>query len=222
MPKPYYTDDAVAIYHADCHKLLPKCDLHGLPLVLTDPPYGINLDTAYKSNQRGPLAGCNDYPLIHGDDKPFNPSFLLDFDRLCLWGANYYADQLPPQGKWLVWDKRRGIAINDQADCELAWCKGATGNVPRIFSHLWNGMLKDSERDQKRVHPTQKPIALMKWCMGQFYAYPFVVDPFMGAGSTVVAAKQLGQKAIGIEIEEKYCEIAAKRCSQTVMKLEVA
>jgi len=217
LPTPYYERNGITVYCGDCREILPQLDTHGLPLLSTDPPYGVNLDTNYKSNQRGPLAGCNDYLPVHGDDKPFDPTFLLGFDRICLWGANYYADKLPPQGKWLVWDKRDGIAINDQADCELAWCKGASGNVPRIFRHLWNGMLKDSERDQRRVHPTQKPIALMKWCIGQFYAFPVVIDPFMGAGSTLLAAKELGHKCIGIEIEEKYCAIAVKRLAQEVM-----
>ncbi len=220
LPKPYYRDSDVAIFCGDCRDILPLIPDWGLTLVLTDPPYGVNLDTNYKTNQRGALAGCNDYPLVYGDDKPFDPSFLLRFDRVCLWGAQYYANKLPASGKWLVWDKRDGIGINDQADCELSWCKGASGNVPRIFRHLWNGMLKDSERDQRRVHPTQKPVSLMKWCMNQFYGYPLILDPFMGAGSTLRAAKDLGHKTIGIEISEKYCEIAAKRCSQTVMKLE--
>jgi site-specific DNA-methyltransferase (adenine-specific) len=220
LPKPYYDQNGITIYNADCRDVLSELDVK-LGLIITDPPYGVNLDTHYKTNQRGPLAGCNDYPLVYGDNKPFDPAFLLGFDRLCLWGANYYADKLPPQGKWLVWDKRDGIGINDQADCELAWCKGASGNVPRIFRHLWNGMLKDSERDQRRVHPTQKPIALMEWCIGHFYAYPFIVDPFMGSGSTLVAAKNLSHKCIGIEIEEKYCEIAVKRLSQSVMVLDI-
>jgi site-specific DNA-methyltransferase (adenine-specific) len=221
MLKPYYDQDGITIYNGDCREILAELDLHGLPLCVTDPPYGINLDTSYKSNQRGTLAGCNDYPPVYGDDKPFNPSFLMSFSKICLFGANYYADKLPPSGKWLVWDKRDGIGINDQADCELAWCKGASGNTPRIFRHLWNGMLKDSERNQKRVHPTQKPVALMKWCINHFYAFPFVIDPFMGSGSTLLAAKELGFKAIGIEIEEKYCEIAVKRLAQSVMNLSL-
>jgi DNA modification methylase len=218
---PYYEKDGITIYCGDCREILPQLELSGLPLLLTDPPYGINLDTNYKSNQRGPLAGCNDYPRIYSDDKPFEPNFLFGFEKVFIWGAQYFADKLPPSGKWLVWDKRDGIAINDQADCELAWCKGASGNVPRIFRHLWNGMLKDSERDKRRVHPTQKPIALMKWCIGHYYAYNQIVDPFMGSGTTLLAAKELIHKSIGIEISEKYCAIAVKRLSQEVMNLNV-
>ncbi len=223
MITPYYEDkeSGITIYCGDCRTILPQLDSRGIQLLLSDPPYGVNLDTAYKSNQRGPLAGCNDYPPIYGDDKPFDPSFLLYFDKICLWGANYYTDKLPVSGKWLVWDKRDGIGINDQADCELAWCKGAIGNVPRIFRHLWNGMLKDSERDQRRVHPTQKPVALMRWCINQFYVQTLIVDPFMGSGSTLVAAKIMNHPAVGIEINEAYCKIAVERLRQSVMRLEV-
>jgi site-specific DNA-methyltransferase (adenine-specific) len=109
------------------------------------------------------------------------------------------------------------MGSNDQADCELAWVS-SKGNA-RLFHHTWNGMIKASERNEKRVHPTQKPVQLMKWCLGFFPDASLILDPYMGAGSTLLAAKDLGRKAIGIEIEERYCEIAAKRMSQSVMEL---
>jgi hypothetical protein len=190
-------------------------------LLCTDPPYGVNLNTKYASSQRGALAGANDYPPVHGDDKPFDPRHLLVFQNIVTWGANYYADMLPRSGKWLIWDKRDGIAVNDQADCELAWTWGAKGTVPRMYKHLWNGMLKDSERTDRRVHPTQKPIALMKWCMGFFDDSLTVYDPYAGAGSTLVAAVAMNRKAVGVEIEERYCEIAAKRLESTPIPMEL-
>jgi site-specific DNA-methyltransferase (adenine-specific) len=213
--KPYFQDDAVTIFHGDCRDILPLLD--PVDLVLTDPPYGVSLNTNYAKASRGPLSGAHDYPPVFGDEKPFDPSPLLAFPHIILWGANYYADKLPAQGQWLVWDKRDGIALNDQADCELAWTRGTKGTVPRIYRHLWNGMLKDSERDQRRVHPTQKPISLMLWCLGFFPNAHTILDPFMGSGTTLRAAKDLGRKAIGIEIEERYCEIAAKRMAQGVL-----
>lgn len=218
--KPYYEDtkSGITIYHGDCREIIPQ--LGEADLVLTDPPYGVSLNTSYKSSQRGVLAGANDYPPVYGDDKPFSPDFLLRFANLILWGSNYYADKLPPSGQWLIWDKRDGIGFNDQADCELAWTRGTRGTVPRIFAHRWNGMIKDSEKDQRRCHPTQKPLALMSWCLSFFPDAVSIVDPFMGSGTTLRAAKDLGRKAIGIEIEEKYCEIAAKRLSQEVLPLE--
>jgi len=80
-------------------------------------------------------------------------------------------------------------------------------------------MLKASERDQQREHPTQKPVALMKWALSFFPNAQWVIDPYMGSGSTLRAAKDLGRKAIGIEIEERYCDVAARRCAQEVMEL---
>lgn len=214
---PYFEDDSVCIYYGDCREILPQ--LAPIDLVLTDPPYGVSLATNYADKGMGRLAGANNYPPLHGDDSPFDPALILTHHNAILWGANYYADRLPAEGQWLVWDKRDGIAMNDQADCELAWTRGTRGTVPRIYRHLWNGMLKDSERDERRCHPTQKPVALFKWCLGFFPDAQTVLDPFMGSGTTLRAAKDLGRKAIGIEIEERYCEIAAKRMAQAPLPL---
>jgi DNA modification methylase len=122
--KPYYADDWVTIYHGDCRDVIRGLDLSLIDLVIADPSYGVSLDTDYRQAKRGRLAGSNDYPPIHGDGNAFDPRHLLLFPNLVLWGANYYADSLPPNGQWLVWDKRDGTAFNDQADCELAWTRG--------------------------------------------------------------------------------------------------
>ena len=126
-------------------------------------------------------------------------------DRSILWGGNYFG--LPPASKWLVWDK---INSGDFADCELAWT-----NLPgavRMIKHMWNGMLRDGEeRGQQRVHPTQKPVAVMAWCIEQAVYPATILDPFMGSGSTGVAAVRMGRQFIGIERERKYFEIACKR-----------
>lgn len=217
--RPYYERNGITIYHGDCRDVLPELETDAL--LLTDPPYGVQLNTGYASAQRGNLTAAHDYPPVYGDDQPFYPNHLLTFSAIVLWGANYYADRLPAEGQWLVWDKRDGVGYNDQADCELAWTRGTSGTVPRIYRHLWNGMLKASERDARRVHPTQKPVALMRWCIGFFPHCETVVDAYMGGGSTLRAAMDLGRRAIGIEIEERYCEIAAKRLSQEVLPLEV-
>lgn len=219
--KPYYDDGQCVIYHGDCREVVPTLGLTRFlpPLILTDPPYGVSLNTAYHKAQRERLAASHDYPPVHGDDQPFDPTWLVEFPFACLWGANYYANDLPRSGQWLVWDKRDGMALNDQADCELAWTKGAPGTVPRVFRHMWNGMLKDSERSERRVHPTQKPVALMQWCLTFFPDAKTVLDPYMGSGSTLRAAKDAGRQAIGIEFEERYCEIAASRLAQEVLPL---
>lgn len=216
LPKPYYDDGkGIVIYHGDCREILPH--LPKVDLVLTDPPYGINHPTNYAARGRGGLAACQDYPPVFDDDKPFDPTFLLKWPCI-LWGANYYAQLLPPVSGWLVWDKERPDDL-DQATCELAWTNFVKGC--RRFKFLWNGCMRAGK--EALAHPTQKPEALIKWCLILKWTPPGVVcDPYMGSGTTLRAAKDLGRKCIGIEIEEKYCEIAARRLQQEVFNFEPA
>tara|TARA_R100001530_G_scaffold31929_2_gene25099 strand:- start:446 stop:1165 length:720 start_codon:yes stop_codon:yes gene_type:complete len=214
MTKPYYQDEWVTIYHGDCRDILPA--LPKVDLVLTDPPYGINLPTDYASRGRGV---CKiDYLPVYDDDRPFDPSLILALNvNAVLWGANYYTDKLVPSSGWIVWDKRYGMGQVDQSDCEMAWTNCIKGI--RLYNHRWNGYIRDSENGE-HYHPTQKPVSLMRWSILQVDKWnqqsQFILDPFMGAGSVIRAAKDLNRHCIGIEIEEKYCEIAAKRCSQQV------
>ena len=207
--KPYYQDDAVTIYNGDCRTILPQ--LEPVDLVLTDPPYGINYSGSHRDFEGGKDVS------VYGDDKPFDPSFLLHFKKLILWGANFYASRLPDSKTWLCWKKT--LTNNDDgqtADMELAWanCIGRS----RHFDYLWAGFYRAGENGDY-FHPTQKPIAVMKWCIRISKTNGTILDPFMGSGTTLRAAKDLGRKAIGIEIEEKYCEVAAQRMAQEVMQL---
>lgn len=225
----YYSEAGIEIYQGDCRDVLPY--LTKVDLVLTDPPYGISLPCNY-AKTRGNFARRLDgdkhhawpsktHPLIHGDDKAFDPSLLLPFKNLCLWGAQNYADKLPPQYSWLVWDKKDGRGADcNLGDCELAYCRGASFESVRLFRHLWTGYQRDSEVGDGSLHPTQKPVALMKWCLSFFPSANLILDPFMGSGTTLVAAKALGRKAIGIEIEEKYCAIAVERLRQQVLDFQ--
>jgi site-specific DNA-methyltransferase (adenine-specific) len=216
VSEPYYSDGFVSLYHGDCREILPT--LRGEWLTLTDPPYGIAHPTDYKARRRGDLAACNDYAPIYGDNEPFDPSHLLAIrGQHILWGANYYADKLPTTSGWLVWDKERPDGL-DQATCELAWTDCIKG--VRRFRHMWNGMLRDSERGNGAlVHPTQKPVELLQWCLTHRWVNASlpVLDPYVGGGSTLIAAKNLNRRVVGIEIEERYCEIAAQRMSQEVL-----
>ncbi len=196
------------LYCGDCLEILPT--LGQVDAVVTDPPYGISHPCNYASRGRSALALCNDYPDVYGDDQPFDPAHLLALKApLILWGANHYANKLPASTGWLVWDKERPDDI-DQATCELAWTNCVKG-VRRI-SHLWHGCMRASERGEN-YHPTQKPVRLLEWCMGLRWTRGFgiILDPYMGAGPTGVAALNLGRKFIGIEIEPKYFDIACKR-----------
>lgn len=210
--KPYYQHAGITIYHGDCWEILP-C-LSG-DLTLTDPPYGIG-ESSRKNDSRGNRALPRDYGFYDWDREPASQEAIRATvsasQYAVIWGGNFFG--LPATTKWLVWDK---LNSGDFADCELAWT-----NLPgaiRIFRHMWNGMLRDSEKGP-RWHPTQKPIALMKWCLSFAPSARKVIDPFCGSGSSLIAAKDTGREAIGIEIEEKYCEIAAKRLSQEVLSFE--
>lgn len=210
--KPYYEHGGITIYHGDCREILPP--LPKVDLVLTDPPYGIG-ESNERALSRGKLAKPTDYGHFEWDKKPPERELidliLTKADKSILWGGNYF--YLLPSRCWLVWDKMNGQ--NDFADCELAWTN--LESAVRIIRFMWNGMLRDGEaRGTPRVHPTQNPVELMRWCIDQSKLAEKIIDPFMGSGSTLRAAKDLGRKAIGIEIHEPYCEIAAKRLSQEV------
>ena len=222
--KPYYQDENATIYHGDCREVAAEL-WFGVDLLLTDPPYGISERCDRKGRKRGALAECNDFPPIFGDDGEFDPEPWLSFPKVVLFGANHYAHKLPPSASWVVWDKRdglmskRGDAFNDNGDAEMAWTN--LGGPVRVISHRWMGMLKASERTEKRVHPTQKPVAVMRRLITDARAISgTVMDPFMGSGSTLLAASQLKTQAIGIEIDERYCEIAANRLANAPLTLE--
>jgi len=185
-------------------------------LVLTDPPYGISLDTTYKK-----FKNAKSYDVIEGDAVSFDPSHLLALNcRMILWGGNCFADKLPAHPGWLAWMKTaRNDAKIRQAEMELAWTNFITRS--RAYRFTWIGAYRESGEDIKYSHPTQKPLSLMKWCLTLVPDAEVVLDPYLGSGTVAMACKLLNRHCIGYEIEEKYCEIAANRCRQMVMELEV-
>ena len=225
LPKPYYEDGSVTIYHGDCRELLPHIEADFL---LVDPPYGLDVADTYSSlsgtpefnAKKGNYRGKK-YPKIHGDSGPFDPTHLVGVaPRAVIWGADHFSDSLPRSRGWLIWDKREDLGRNMLSDAEIAWTSFATPT--RIFRHKWLGYMRASEVGF-HVHPTQKPVALMRWVLEEWSARGDVVfDPYMGSGPVMRAAKDLGRKAIGIELEERYCQIAAERCSQEVLDLGAA
>lgn len=174
-------------------------------LVLTDPPYGMGMGSGMFGNGVRKLhLGENDWNDTPPDLKP-----IISLGVPCvIWGGNYFP--LPVSRGWFVWDK--GTGENHFSDAELAWTNRDA--VLKLIRHSWVGANAKERMDADRFHPTQKPIPVMTWCLGFFPDAQTILDPFMGSGTTLVAAKLLGRRAIGIEIEEKYCEIAVQRLAQ--------
>lgn len=187
-----------------------------IDVIITDPPYGIGEDSFRVAN-RGKLARTKDYGSFNWDIKltrDFIDEMLRVSKNQVIFGGNYYADWLPASSCWLVWDKNNSA---DFADCELAWTSYKT--AVRKFKYTWNGMIQEDMRNKEyRVHPTQKPLPLMKWVV-ENYSKPgdLILDPFAGSGTTLVAAKLLGRDYIGVEMSEQYVKAAELRLGQQVM-----
>ena len=213
LPVPYYDEDGITIFHGDCRDILPH--LPKVDLVLTDPPYGIRWDGRVKPgsiNGQGGTFSRFEGQTIAGDDTDFDASFLLDRGTVILWGMNHFPQYLH-RGSIFVWVKKYPEAFGTfLSDADVAWMNKGHGVYlsptvnPASFQH-------------EREHPTQKPVSVMQWCIEQANTPGIILDPFMGSGTTLRAAKDLGRKAIGIEIEKKYCEIAVERLRQTVLPL---
>jgi site-specific DNA-methyltransferase (adenine-specific)/modification methylase len=180
------------LYLGDCRDIMPT--LGKFDLLLTDPPYGIGankqtLGSGKKQFDRG------------GDWDDSRPSLLgfIDFaEKHCIWGGNYFTDELPPTNHWLIWHKK-----NDNlsfSEVEMAWT--TYGKQSRHLSHHWGG--------EEKKHPTQKPLKVIEWCLGLVESQT-VFDPFMGSGTTGVACANMGRQFTGIEREVKYFDIACKR-----------
>ncbi len=214
--KPYYDHAGITIYCGDAREILPT--LPKVDLILTDPPYGIKADNRKKILSREKLAKARDYGESNWDNSS-PPSWIFGLiqekaKNVIIWGGNYFP--LPPSSCWLVWDKDNGE--NDFADCELAWTN--LNKAVRRKLYRWNGMLQQKMGDEKEVrfHPTQKPLDVMTWAIKQApETCKTIMDPYMGSGSTFRAAKDLGRKCIGIEINESYCKIAGRRLQQEVL-----
>ena len=210
LPAPYYHDAkaGITIYHGDCREILPE--LEPVDLVLTDPPYGVGLDYGgYKdtpANLKG-LVGAVFHPLIE------------DETTMLVTPGQAHMGFYPAPRHVLAWVCPSGTGVNCWGftcwhpilaygpDPYLA---NGMGSRPDIFIH--------EEAASTKAHPCAKPIGLWKKILerGSIRQGDTILDPFMGSGTTLRAAKDLGRKAIGIEIEEKYCEIAAKRLAQEV------
>jgi site-specific DNA-methyltransferase (adenine-specific) len=212
-PASGYAVGSVRLFQCDCLEVYPY--LQGVDAVITDPPYGAKEKTDRASRRSSqPTKGSGKSRLLKwspiiGDDQPFDPSLWLMWDRCVMWGANY---KLPPSRRWLVWDKREGTTPDDNADVELAWC--SVDGVARMHAQLWRGLcMRGEENATQRLHPAQKPVALMAWCMEQAKVPvgATVIDPYMGSGTTGIACLRTGRKFIGIEKDPEHFATAVER-----------
>jgi DNA modification methylase len=224
---PYLETQLGKLYCADCLEIMKELPDKSIDLILTDPPYGINIIGGAKAF--GSIGGAKAFGSISGANivkanivkannysAVVNDNIKIDFSEIfrvsknqIIFGGNYF--DLPISKGWIVWDKKCKNDWDDNfSDGELAWT--SFSRPLKIFRHLYMGLLKENKQEIKRVHPTQKPIALMKWILQKYSnENDIVLDPFLGSGTTAVACEMLNRKWIGIEISEEYSAIAKKR-----------
>jgi len=203
-----YENENVTLWHGDCREWSGTADA-----VISDPPYGMNENTDRTRFSMGPnghgKASSREWPKVHEDDRPFDPAPWLDFPAVVLWGMNHFAARVPV-GTTLVWIKRLDPAFGTfLSDAELAWMKGGCG----VYCRRDLSMMAET---RNREHPCQKPVGLMAWCFDRAKVAPgaTVLDPYAGSGTTLIAALETGRKAIGIEIDERWVDVARKRLAR--------
>lgn len=194
------------LYNADCRDILPT--LGKVDAVVTDPPYGISF-------QRG-AGGLGIHPgrvrnldSILGDDQPFDPSPWLQWPCVMFGGNHFYA-RLPDGGTFHTWDKSRGVGpVDSFSDAEYVWTSWRRKS--EVYRYLWKGVLQDGEKGAPKYHISQKPVAVMEWCLGFVPTAVTILDPFMGSGSTGVACARAGRGFVGVELDARHFDIACRR-----------
>ena len=217
LPKPYYedTEHGIVIYHADCRDILPH--LPRVDLLLTDPPYGIAFQSSHKvATTTASWVGTQ---IQNDESTAARDEALCLVDEWCCFGT--HKAPFPEAYRFLaVWDKGPASGMGDlsipfKPSFELVFCSGEKWSGSRDEGVI-KGFTIVTRASMGRVHPNEKPVGLIKFLLNKHQSQT-VLDPFMGSGTTLVACKQLGRHCIGIEIEESYCEIAAKRLSQGML-----
>ena len=210
------------LYLGDCAEILPTLDK--VDAVITDPPYGIKRGSGMGGGGNGLTGKRNTHLRKYekGEWDSQRPSksvfdmFLSMGSEHIIWGGNYFTDYLFVSGKWLFWDKVQ--TMPSYSDGEMAWTSIA-GDSVKQFTYNGSGL---HAKEKDRVHPTQKPLALMKWCVDQCKLNPqTILDPFMGSGTTGVAAVQMGRSFIGIEREKQYFDIACERIEKAQLQTDM-
>jgi DNA modification methylase len=193
-------------------------------MVFTDPPYGMFLDADYSdmdSKFKGSKGG-NKYQKVIGDNEDFTPELINTIfacfnycKEIFVWGADYFAELLPNknEGSWIVWDKRLDESADKMYGSSFELCWSKSKHKREIARIKWAGIFgMEKEDTKKRVHPTQKPTELIFWFLNKWSKENnYVIDLFLGSGSTMVASHQLKRKCYGMELDPKYCQVIIDR-----------
>ena len=214
---PYYQTELGKLYHGDCLEIMPM--LEPVDLVLTDPKYGIGMDRGFGGfGGFGPPIARKQYNDKWDDERPPKEffDFIIKAKLTMIFGGNFFADLLPQSTHWIFWDKLNTMPTF--GDGELIWTNSKRKSVKKI-TYEYNGLLG---KEGKRYHPTQKPIGLFVLILEErSEPTDLVLDPMIGSGTTAIACERLNRRWIGIEIEEKYCEIAVKRIKKERSQLKL-
>jgi DNA modification methylase len=196
----------------DCMSVMPT--LGKVDAVVTDPPYGIDYGNAGGFSKKSgwkQWRGKAQWDAERPAQEAFDTIRTISKEQI-IWGGNYFADMLPPSMRWLSWDKgQRQFTL---ADFELAWT--SQDKASRALTYPRGRAVQDGKR-----HPTQKPVALMQWCLGFLQGAKTILDPFMGSGTTLVACAKLGRSGIGIELDEDYFNIACERVEKAYQQTDL-
>lgn len=209
--------DGVTLYCGDCRELGGEI---ADGVIVSDVPYGIKFakGASGKRVTGRRLTASRFVDPIVGDGQAFDPAPWLDGREVILWGADHYHSRLPDCGRWLAWDKRAQIGPEDSfSDVEFAW-HNRPGKA-RIINHLWKGVCQASEKGSPKFHIMQKPIAVMQWCIAQLHdSESVIVDPFMGSGTTGLAAIRASRPFVGVEIDPAYFDTACRRIADELKR----
>lgn len=209
------------VFNMDCMAYMTTIPDKFFDLAIADPPYGIKED-GLKNHSRSKLAKAQEYTPKEWDKEAMPKEFFDELIRVSknqiIWGANHFISRIPYDSScWIVWDKDNGE--NDFADCELAWTSFKT--AVRKFKYRWAGMLQENmQNKERRIHPTQKPVALYGWLLNTYgNGGGKIFDPMFGSGSSRIAAHKLGYDYVGCEIDKEYFDKGCDRFKKETMQL---
>ncbi len=207
-------------FNCDCLTFMKKLPDKCIDLVLTDPPYGIGADKGVGGgSRRGTVkkfSGNWDSKIPH--KSIFEEIFRISKNQI-IWGGNYFTEHLKPTSSWIIWDKREGLPERTFADCEMAW--NSIKSPARIFRHKWDGMIQENMKHKDiRIHPTQKPVSLFKWCLDKYGSNKMIVfDPFLGSFSSAIASHDRKINWLGCELSHEFFKSGYDRYTKETKQL---